>query len=462
MSRIFMSFLGVGKYDPCKYKWSLSDKEHESSETVYAQCAELELLKRVDVPVDRVIILSTETAEKAHRARAKGWNTRKKCFFSEDAQEGSGLEPQIKALGYEPEFLRVPSELSPESQWEMFQTVLSNVKDGDSLIVDITHGFRAAPVVLSSALHFLRVARNITIESVLYGVHDQNPPEIVDYASFYAIQDWTDAVSRLVEEADARRLAELMRKKEDGSSQFPALKNQALAQTLESLTLVLRTVDANKVASAATDALRLLKETKEKPELMLSGKILLELAESKFGKLGNAPDADRAFNRDYFLTQWEFSRVLLDHQLWMQGYTALRELLGSLVNVGESFAPGSNKGRKSSRKREIFIQMIAREDFTTENYSKDDLKIAQFPLEQYDHLCKTLDEAGEPDFIEKKLRPTFQTAIKYRNGMDHAWTSKKSDLREIRKTGEELLATLKTLIDVWAPAQHNNFSGKKD
>jgi hypothetical protein len=105
--------------------------------------------------------------------------------------------------------VQVSEALSPAHQWGTFEELLKRIHDGDELIFDMTHGFRAVAVVFSSAMHFLRLTRNIKLRHVFYGAHDSDPPEIVDYRNFYAVQDWTEAVSRLVDDADASKLAAL-------------------------------------------------------------------------------------------------------------------------------------------------------------------------------------------------------------------------------------------------------------
>jgi CRISPR-associated Csx2 family protein len=171
--------------------------------TPYAQEAELgDIL--ANAPPDVVLIFGTATSKAAHWEAQRGYSAKSKTFGKE---QGPGLGPRLSR--YTPEFVQVSEALSPAHQWGTFEELLKRIHDGDELIFDMTHGFRAVAVVFSSAMHFLRLTRNIKLRHVFYGAHDSDPPEIVDYRNFYAVQDWTEAVSRLVDDADASKLAAL-------------------------------------------------------------------------------------------------------------------------------------------------------------------------------------------------------------------------------------------------------------
>ena len=116
------------------------------------------------------------------------------------------------------------------------------------LIFDMTHGFRSVPIVFSTAIQFLKLTKNVRIKHVLYGVYLQEEPssKIVDYVDFYEINDWTDAVSRLVEQADARKLSEVAQR--DSVIQLSTkIEETALPSALRELTDSIRNVEANQV-----------------------------------------------------------------------------------------------------------------------------------------------------------------------------------------------------------------------
>ncbi len=102
------------------------------------------------------------------------------------------------------EFLEIPEDLNPREQVKTLQTIFEQVPAGCQLTIDMTHGFRAVPVMLSSAIGFLQSTGHARVEHVLYGAHDQTfslagseYAPIYDMVEFYQItelaegcQDW--------------------------------------------------------------------------------------------------------------------------------------------------------------------------------------------------------------------------------------------------------------------------------
>ncbi len=180
MGKIFISFVGMGHrgtgYSPVSYSFN----GKKSRATGFVQVAEIELLG--PGTFYKVILLFTAGSARRHQ----------QLIISE--LNNLGLK---NILHYD----SISEEMSADAQWSWFESILNLVDRNDSLTIDLTHGFRAVPIVLSAAIGFLQRARNIKIEHVLYGNYEKGGV-IVDMKDFYVINDWAEAVSRRDEEKE--------------------------------------------------------------------------------------------------------------------------------------------------------------------------------------------------------------------------------------------------------------------
>ncbi len=123
--------------------------------------------------------------------------------------------------------------------WDIFDSVVSNIHDNDSVLFDITHGFRSLPFLTFLALAYVRNVRSgVEIERVIYGAFDaverNNPRKpVFDLTPFVSLLDWLGAVTMFQQTGDARPIASLnVDRKIDGA--LTSLSNALLTnRTLE-------------------------------------------------------------------------------------------------------------------------------------------------------------------------------------------------------------------------------------
>ncbi len=429
--RVYVSFLGTGNYSSVAYQWQGADL----AETPYAQEAELAGVLCSRRP-DLVLMFGTKRSCSFHWERQHNYDPCTKLTSA----VGEGLLPRLRKLGYEPEFVEISQTLSPADQWGTFELLLKWIQNGDELIFDMTHGFRAVPVVFSSAMHFLRLTRSITLRHVFYGAHDTKPPEIVDYAEFYAVQDWTEAVSRLVDDADASRLAALASAR--GPLNLLGSSSTALARSLAELTAAIRDVDLQQVGTIANAALMTIREAES--QTTGAGKVLLQLVQDKFAALATVEPSSGLYDAAYFAVQRRLIGLLLEHGLAMQAYTAMSEYLASLglhVASGQSHRAllGKDTGAKASRNRaDVFAAMIA------VNPRKDawvfDEKYQVFQQE----LLPWYQRLERKELV-KPLRELSSAIKATRNGFNHGWTAAQRDGKKVVAGGLRKLGKLERL-----------------
>lgn len=424
MRNVYLSFLGLGMYNPetkkSEYRPAVYDLDGEKSKkTEFVQAAEIELLGKIGIMFDEVFIAATTTSRDNH-------------FDS--------LNLQLKDFGITPSLIIISEDMTSRDQWKWFESILARIEPFDMITVDLTHGFRASPVIFSAAINFLQKARNISLQGVYYGAFEKarelGYAPIVDMKDFYNINEWADGVSRLVEDADARKLAETAEKTSE--FQIGELNDVDVIQTLENLTNTIRNVDVNNVNKKASAALELIEKKKESASI--TGRLLLDLVIQKFTNLATQPSPSGKYDRSYFKIQIEITRLLLKHKLYMQAYTVMREFIASLVMIYFEEQGVNRKERKKKRPwyGEIFVNMLKYEEKEW-NFPGKQAELAK--LKPY---YSRLKEIG----VESIIREFSMDLIKYRNGFDHAWTAMPEAYEDIREKGDDFFQKLQDVLNL--------------
>lgn len=410
--RIYISFLGIGDYKPTTY--SLNGRKADSSR--YVQSAELEIIG--PDYFDRIFLVMTESSRKKH--------------YKE-------LKSELTKLGVDNiHDISITEDLEPAHHWGWFESILSFIDHGDELTVDLTHGYRIIPIVFSTALNFLQKAKNIRIKAVYYGAFEagiENTAPIVNAKDFYVINEWTDAVARLVEDADPGKLGRVAQKEEN--TNLKEFDDPELVDAFDELTKALKNVEIHTVSEKAARAVGLIR--KKETGASTTGRILLEMVKEKFISLINDKSFTGRYDYDYFQLQLEIVRILLDHQLFMQAYTVMREMLGSfgLITMKKKAKIINEKGRKQRRKAELFIRMLQNEE-SEWDFSEDEQK----NMVRIMPLYRDMEAAG----LVTRLRILTGDLTKYRNGFDHAWTKQPTAFEDIEKKGGIFFQEMEDII----------------
>jgi CRISPR-associated Csx2 family protein len=449
MARVFITSLGTGDYKP--YSYVFDGRPCEA--TAYVQKA---LLRAHDSGFfDRVVLLLTDSA------RAKHWTPDDR--LSNSHVSTSPRVPTLRAELYLPVDPPPPFVLQPISekisekaeQWNWFQALMTHVDRGDEIYIDMTHGFRVVPIVLSAALHYLQAIKGVRLVRAWYAADQGEGYPIVDFADFYTLGQWADGVSRLVENADAGKLAALSASGED-NRHFPALNRGELVEPLKELAGILKNVDVHSVSTVARRALAALRAELERlaPEAA-SERQMIELVVEKFAGLsGEAPPSGQ-YDRAYFSVQLEMARMLLGHGFLMQAFTVMREMLASIGLAGAAArgkklnALDTSNGRSQRRVGDVFVSMM-NYDEATWRFPDDAMGTVELLRPFHAELMAT--EAGAA------LRRAVRRLVEIRNGFDHAWTSvaagqrpSPENLEKFASEGSDLCNLLEGVVDIVLP-----------
>ncbi len=209
MSRkVYMSVLGTGIYNECKYEGRKS-----STSTRFVQEATLN-----DVGAmawnedDAVFILLTKNA------RELNW---KREICERKGQPYTGLESVLNNmhLGCAVKDVDIPDGKNSDEMWGVFNRVYDLIRDGDELYLDLTHAFRYLPMLLMIMGNYAKFLKKSKIVYMSYGNYEarverteNSAPEapIVDLLPLVEIQSWTDSASSFNEMGRVEPLSRLM------------------------------------------------------------------------------------------------------------------------------------------------------------------------------------------------------------------------------------------------------------
>jgi len=430
MSTVFVSFLGIGSfkqnpgYNKAKYSWA--DKSARVVAAHFAQTAILKFLEDAGTPADRVVCFCTKESREKHLE-----------LFHQELRDHLDKMPGL------PKQDLVPTDMNAENQWKWFEQLLSSVDAGDLLVIDFTHGMRSVPIIFSSAIGFLQRAKGVRLGHVLYGWYDQENKDqvhpIVDLRDFYVINDWAESVARLTDDADARKLAELALG--PGPQALRVLADEKLIAAFEEMTDCIRNVDVNNVATKVRNALGHVEAARKKAGG--SARLMLDLVWEKFSSLATEYPPSGRYDVPYFQSQLRIIEVLLEHRLFMQAFTSMREFVGSIgmagVNGKYTKNMSNSDGRKYRRRfAEVFVNMMQRPVEEWKFYG-DNERDRQTLMPWFETLLK--------EDVEQQLREIVKPMVDTRNGFDHAWTSKAGASDGIEADGKKYLIALQQVIE---------------
>ena len=214
--KVFISVLGAGNYSECKYI-----KDDFTSEPVcYIQEATLKMLHAEQEwdSNDAAYILLTDGAEEKH------W------------EQLSSRLAQMK-LPFAVESVKIPIGNNEAEIWEIFTRAYEHIKEGDTLYIDITHGFRYLPMLVVALINYSKFLKGTRVASITYGNYearnrDTNEAPIIDLTSLATLLDWNYAAGEFINNGNISPMVELsdsvitpiMRNAETRSKEVGALK----------------------------------------------------------------------------------------------------------------------------------------------------------------------------------------------------------------------------------------------
>lgn len=196
MSKKFISFLGTGNYQCCKYKLS---NTFISNDVIYVQEALIKALCMEYSEADSICIFVTKEAKTKHLA-----NLLDKLNL---------LDLKCKIIPIEINDSKTEADI-----WALFQTLYDAINDKDSVVFDLTHSFRYLPMLFFSILNYAQYLKEISVEGIYYGAYEarteDNIAPIFDMLDAYTVLQWANAADSFVNYGIADKLYKQIKKQD--------------------------------------------------------------------------------------------------------------------------------------------------------------------------------------------------------------------------------------------------------
>ncbi|UTC61732.1 TIGR02221 family CRISPR-associated protein [Treponema sp. OMZ 787] len=189
MARKFISFLGTSDYKYCSYTLN----NITVNNVRFIQEALIRILCEDFSAEDGLCFMLTAAAKKKHW-EAVGGNDKNLEDIVNDVYKDKADKPQITVID-------IPDGKSEEEIWFIFQKITDLLNEDDSVIFDITHGFRSLPMLAFAVLNYASFLKNIKLEGIYYGAYEakenENAP-IFNLTEFYSLLRWSSAADAFV------------------------------------------------------------------------------------------------------------------------------------------------------------------------------------------------------------------------------------------------------------------------
>ncbi|RLB06753.1 MAG: TIGR02221 family CRISPR-associated protein [Deltaproteobacteria bacterium] len=204
MARLFLSTLGTTEYSEVYYKLD----DNPPYLTPFVQEALVNFLCRKWSANDRIVMFCTE------KARQINWINEDPGDVGEGS--GKGLEDRLKALGLNAEIgmVTIPEGKSESEIMEIFSRVTEEIREQDSVVLDITHSYRSLPLLNIVVLNYAKALKRIKVERICYGAYEareNNVAPIFDLTPYDRLLDWSVAVNEFIGYGIPDRVTALVR-----------------------------------------------------------------------------------------------------------------------------------------------------------------------------------------------------------------------------------------------------------
>ncbi len=232
----------------------------------------------------------------------------------------------LREQGYPPHPVHIPEAHTEAELWEIFGRFTEVIDQGDTILFDITNSYRSFPFLIFLAAAYLRAARDVTVERIIYGAfeardQERNRTPVFDLTPFVNLLDWLTATNQFIYTGDARYLASRLRKV-GFARRLPSV--QQAGKQLETLSLAMmlcRPVEVMEEAGHLSTALE--KAGDALQEWARPFGLLVQRIRAEYQSRAVADplhDVARSMAQQYHLIRW-----YIEHNQIIQAVTLARE-----------------------------------------------------------------------------------------------------------------------------------------
>ena len=380
MAKKFIALLGTTDYLPANYVLNGTKVENVR----FVEEAIAQLLCEAWGKDDEIIVALTPDARK------KNWEDDGHKSRDGRALTREGLKRRLNNFNFSAQIKAVDIETgnNEDEIWSIFEALYKNIDEGDSVIFDITHGFRSLPMLAMVILNYARVLKNITIEGIYYGAFEvlgqayevkemelknRNAP-IFDLTSFMTLFEWTSAINSFMKYGIAEDIGSLTnaqikhilkKLKEGGKSPAPAENIRDISKKINQISQYLQTCRGPKIKGFNFDKLQKnianAKGDVIKPLTPLFDKIVEKISSFKQDSFNTDAAAEWCSRHNMiqqgftFLQETKISEIL--QRVDSEDTLLNRKLVFQAVIIKQRDIPQCNWRRPASEKRP-FVQSV--------------------------------------------------------------------------------------------------------
>jgi CRISPR-associated DxTHG motif protein len=180
-SCVAISFIGISSHD--------TQLRYEYDGNVYIASFFAELIRERFAPGLHYLLLTKESHEKH-------------------------AEKLIR-LGFSPDyFIILPSGLSDIDLWDMYHQLFPRIPEQAEVLLDVTHGFRAQPMMAMMVAQYAITIKRIRVKALIYGTYNGNSDEVqpaYDLKPILDVAEWNYVFSVFRETWNAAPLNRLLK-----------------------------------------------------------------------------------------------------------------------------------------------------------------------------------------------------------------------------------------------------------
>lgn len=409
--KVYLSFLGTGKYLPVHYQYKDMKDVYEATPFIQEATIKIFLKGVGDNTPYKIYIFCTDQAEK------KNWNDN----VSEEGEQTEGLRTcLLKFIDADHmKMVKIPEGMGEEEIWDLFGEVYDVLEEGDEVTFDMTHSFRSIPLFSMVLFNYARVMKGVDIKNIYYGAFEklgryndvkempleQRIAPIIDLTSIADLQKATLAASDFMKFGKMGSLAAVIR----------ALDRKINVRSLELFDKLIATnqIDRIKEGKWKEEFSQNTAQIRKQHQIPLPQRLLLERMEQElasFSMESSSKNIEAAID-------WAFRYGMIQ-----QGYTMIREYtIIRLVEYYEIRKEICND--EQSREFISAILSIKDKDLNEKNFN-DYLSEDKWPA-----LRDRLFE----DSIIQKCRKDYKVLADRRNELNHGKRCNTTFDKEIRK-----------------------------
>jgi len=384
-----------------------------------------------------VVVFLTEKAKELNWLDC--YKDRRDSNGNVQSEFNTGLQSSFNKLDPQISLKEVPISAAQDetANWELFDKILQELHENDTIYFDMTHGFRSIPFVSFIVLNYARFLKNINLGGLLYGIkNDDTTGSIINFTEMMNLLDWAEGVNQYLRTGNAeiinaqvnKEKAEILKTAQPSKGEGIMLgKMGHVAERMNSLNDAFETVRGEAVFSEIDRLLQVTSEIEAIDSDYL--RALIPLIEKVKEKL--AAYSSNEAEKIKFVVNW-----CIEHGLIQQGYTFLLEYVIS-----------------------AFCDYVA--------YDKMDLKWRKVVSETIGHLARKRPESrwrGSQDHIKNCITfkakitqfdvyfPIYHELNHIRNDLNHAGAKKdafssKIILDKLSVLSEKLYPLIDTLYE---------------